>query len=320
MLILADYAYQCPGTVQEAVQLLQQEGSVLMAGGSDLMPQLKFQTAEPKLMIDLSRIPELKVLEQRPDGFHIGSMVTLTALAESPLVQNGLPALAQAAANVGSPQIRNRGTIGGNVLQARRCFYYNQTKEWRQGIPRCYKVGGDRCIQIPHAPACRALYDSDLAPVLLACQAAASVLTAEGEKTISCRELIEAHTADTLEKLLIREFIIPPLSGWSKFMKYSLRNSIDFPVINFAIAAEAGNVRFFAGAVAPCVVELTDTAKYLVQQGSDFDADEAANLAVEELTRKSQLIREAGLSIQTKRGAFRLVDEILNAFKTAAAV
>lgn len=151
MMILARYEYYRPSTVEEAVSMLKKENTII-AGGSDVMPQLKTATIAPEALIDLSKISEMHTVEETDDGIYIGAMVTLSHLAKNELILRKLVALSQAARNVASPQIRNRGTVGGNLMQARRCFYYNQTKEWRRGIPVCFKVGGDRCIQIPNSP------------------------------------------------------------------------------------------------------------------------------------------------------------------------
>lgn len=320
MLILANYAYRRPATVEEAIRLLEEDGSVIIAGGSDVMPQLKTAVMEPKALVDLAGIRELRRVEEQEDGIHIGSMAVLSQLAKHPLILEKVPAVSQAARNVASPQIRSRATIGGNLLQARRCFYYNQTKEWRKGIPLCYKVGGDRCIQIPNSPVCRAIYYSDLAPVLLACEAAAVVCTADGEKRISCRKLAESHCQDRDETMLVREFVIPRENledSWCGFRKYSLRGSIDFPVINFACRYQPGHVRLMAGAIAPQVLELEDAEHYLEEQGKAFQVSEAVDLAVGEMKKKSRIIREAGISVTVKRETFLFVEELLERLKAA---
>lgn len=208
MMILARYEYYRPSTVEEAVSMLKKENTII-AGGSDVMPQLKTATIAPEALIDLSKISEMHTVEETDDGIYIGAMVALSHLAKNELILRKLIALSQAARNVASPQIRNRGTVGGNLMQARRCFYYNQTKEWRRGIPVCFKVGGDRCIQIPNSPVCRAIYYSDMAPALIAYGAQALVHTAEGSQLVSCQELMETHCKDQDKPMLIEKFFIP---------------------------------------------------------------------------------------------------------------
>lgn len=317
MLILSDYAYHCPSSTADALALLQESGT-LIAGGSDVMPQLKTAVLSPKALIDLNHISELKVLEEREDGIHIGSMVTLAHLAKSALILSKVPAISEAARNVASPQIRNRGTIGGNILQARRCIYYNQTKEWRQGIPSCFKTGGDRCIQIANSSVCRAIYYSDMAPALLAYGAEAVVVTEQGEEKRGCQSVIDAHTGDSKERYILKEFIIPQAEYAdvrSGFCKHSLRGSIDFPIINFAYSYREKCARLFMGAMSVNIVELTETEKYLTERKREFEVEEAFRIAFAEARKKSQIIRESGISVQVKRGAVNYLEQQLEELK-----
>lgn len=317
MLILSDYTYHCPSTTADAMALMQ-EGGNLIAGGSDIMPQLKTAVVSPKALIDLSHITELKVLEEREDGIHIGSMVTLAHLAKSALILSKVPAISEAARNVASPQIRNRGTVGGNILQARRCIYYNQTKEWRQGIPACFKTGGDRCIQIANSSVCRAIYYSDMAPALLAYGAEAVVVTEQGEENRSCQSIIDAHTKDSKERYIIKEFIIPRAEYTdvkSGFFKHSLRGSIDFPIINFAYSYRDECVRLFMGAMSVNIIELTETEKYLTERKKEFEVEEAYHIAFAEAKKKSQIIHESGISVQVKRSAASHLEQLLEELK-----
>ena len=313
MQIIADYSYHRPSDIEEAWELVS-EDAVIMAGGSDVMPQLKMATIDPKVMIDLAKIEELKKIEEQEDGIHVGAMVTLVHLAKDPMILAKAPILSQAARNVASPQIRNRGTIAGNVMQARRCFYYNQTKEWRQGIPRCRKVGGDICLQIQSSPVCRAIYYSDMAPALIACQAMVKVREAEGERWMSCEELAARHCEDRDPLMLMEEFLIPKASYEgcaARFCKYSLRGSIDFPIVNFACVVKPDQVRFTVGAIATHVIRLETVEMYIAEKRADFDPAEAGELAFAEMKKKCQLIREAGLSVSVKRSSFLQVHEIL---------
>lgn len=318
MLILSNFTYHRPSTGAEALELLN-DSSVIIAGGSDLIPQLKTGVCTPSSLVDLSGIEEFKQVVEKEDGIYIGSMATLSHLAKHKLIMEKLPAVSQAARNVASPQIRNRATIGGNILQARRCFYYNQTKEWRQGIPRCYKVGGNTCIQIQNSPVCRALYYSDIAPVLLAYDAKVLLHINGEEKSLSCKEILDTHCEDCLEKILLKEIFIPKNSysgSFSKFSKYSLRGSIDFPIINFACVSNPNFLRIFVGAINTHVVELTETEGYLKEKGNHFIEVEALEIALGEMRKKSQIIRESGISVQVKRNAFRYIEPLLAELKS----
>lgn len=312
MMILAQYEYYRPSTVEEAVALLKKE-NVIIAGGSDVMPQLKTATIEPEALIDLAKIDALRTVTETEEGIEIGAMAVLSHIAKNELILKKLPALSQAARNVASPQIRNRGTIAGNLMQARRCFYYNQTKEWRRGIPVCFKVGGDRCIQIPNSPVCRAIYYSDMAPALIAYGAQAVVHTADGSRIVSCKELAETHCKDQDHPMLIEKFLIPRemyTDAWSRFEKYSLRGSIDFPTINFACAYN-GSAHLTVGAIATHVLELAQTEEYLNAQGKTFSVEEATKIALDEMKKKSEIVRESGISVQVKRGTFCYVESML---------
>lgn len=317
MMILARYEYYRPSTVEGAVALLKKENTII-AGGSDVMPQLKTATIEPEALVDLAKIDALKTVQETEEGIEIGAMAVLSHLAKDELILKKLPALSQAARNVASPQIRNRGTIAGNLMQARRCFYYNQTKEWRRGIPMCFKVGGDRCIQIPNSPVCRAIYYSDMAPALIAYGAKVLVHTANGSRIVSCMELMETHCKDQDEPMLIEKFLIPKeayTDAWSRFEKYSLRGSIDFPTINFACVCNAGGVSLTVGAIATHVLELVQTEEYLNAQGEAFSVEEATKIALDEMKKKSEIVRESGISVQVKRGTFCYVESMLKELK-----
>lgn len=318
MLISANFDYSKPSNIDDTIKLLGHDGGLIIAGGSDVMPQLKCATINPAHLIDLNGINELKTIKERDSGIHIGAMTALSHIAKNPIITQKLPALSQAARNVASPQIRNRGTIGGNILQARRCFYYNQSKEWRRGIAQCYKVGGKICLQIPNSPVCRALYYSDVAPVLLAYDAHAVVYVSGTKREMNVSDLVAAHCNDSLRNILITEFIISTeryKNAFSYFLKYSLRGSIDFPIINFACVYVNGKLKIYAGALSTHVVELTETQKYVENNGKEFSLDESLKIAVNEMKQKDKVIRESGISIQVKRSTFRYIETLLAQLK-----
>ncbi len=310
MRILNDFDYIRPIDMQQAAEHLW-AGGTLMAGGSDILPQLKTELIDCHNLIDISYNPQISHIEEKEDGLHIGGGVVLADLANHPLILDKVAAIAQAAHNVASPQIRNRGTIAGNILQARRCFYYNQTKSWRDGIKPCYKVGGDICLQISNSPDCKALYYSDLAPALLAFNAKAKVLLPTGEKIIDIADIISEHCKDSLAKTIICEFIIAKADygDASKFYKYSLRGAIDFAIINFAYCLKEGQVSLYAGAIAPHIIELSQTAQAINEGNRDLMA--IHKIALDEMKAKSSLIREVGLSISVKRDSFASIGQML---------
>ncbi len=148
MLRLPPFRYIAPRHLDEAAHMLAQEGeqAMLVAGGTDLFPNMKRRQFTPQVLIGLRNIAALKGIDGAPEqGFRIGAGVTLTTLAEHPAIIEHYPALASAAGSVSTPQLRNMGTIGGNLLLDTRCNYYNQTEFWRHSIGYCMKKDGDIC-------------------------------------------------------------------------------------------------------------------------------------------------------------------------------
>src|SRR5215472_15265520 len=183
-----------PATVADAQKLLEQHGrdAWVMAGGLDSFDWLKDRIKKPKAVVDLSGIAELKGVRATAEGIEIGAMTTLTEVVKNPIVKEKYGLLAQGAELAASPQIRNQGTIGGNVSQDARCWYY------RAGWP-CYRAGGDICYAdtpdgrnrehaILHADRCVAVNPSDTAPALIALDAAFVIHTATGERIVSAEE------------------------------------------------------------------------------------------------------------------------------------
>ena len=293
-----------PKTVQEAVSAV---SPTYVGGGTDLMPLLKNHVRNDRNLVFLKEIPQLK--EIRDEGTHlsIGAGVTLWDVSQDPEILRLLPAVAQAAAATASPQIRNIATIGGNIMQDRRCIYFNQSLYWRSALPLCFKAGGSVCHQIPNSPVCRAIYYSDVATALLAYDAEVGYM--EERRVLACPlwELSERHTAanglacDRHLPVLVLRFRVPqPAAGErSGFHKYAMRSTIDFPLINFALRC-GGNrpAKLVAGAVSTQPVELTETAALLDSGASD---EEVAAACRAELKKLAKPIKEACISPAVKR-------------------
>ena len=239
-----------PDSIADAQKLLQQQGSDgwVLAGGMDSFDWLKDRIKKPKVVVDLSGIAELKGIRSTADGIEIGAMTTLREVVEHPLIKERYKLLADSAELVASPQIRNQGTIGGNVSQDTRCWYY------RAGWP-CYRAGGNICYAdtpegrnrehaILHAERCVAVNPSDTAPALIALDAKFVIRTHKGERVIDAEDYFVGPDIDitSLHILqpgdLLTAVRIP--STWAGahfyFEKVRDRNVWDFPLLNVASA------------------------------------------------------------------------------------
>jgi 4-hydroxybenzoyl-CoA reductase subunit beta len=279
MLRLPPFQYRAPRSLDEAAQILSEEGerAMLVAGGTDLFPNMKRRQFTPPVLIGLRNIPALKHIDGSAEqGLSVGAGVTLTTLAGHPLVLQHYPALATAAGSVSTPQLRNMGTIGGNLFLDTRCNYYNQTEFWRQSIGYCMKKDGDICLVAPGSPRCWAISSADTAPVLVSLDAQARLVSVRGERLLPVRELfrddgMQPYTRASDE--ILREIILPPASGWrSVYLKLRRRGSFDFPILGVAVAlrtADDGTIadaRITLGAVASHPVEANEAAALLIGQ------------------------------------------------------
>src|SRR5687767_12932869 len=169
MLRLPKFEVAEPTTVAEAVKLLAEHGdrARAMAGGTDLMPNMKHKIVVPELVVGLWRIAGLTGVRIDGDRIRIGALTTLHALSEDPIATRELPALAEAAGMVAGPQLRRMGTLGGNVCLDTRCVYINQTYFWRRALGFCLKKDGTVCHVVKGGRRCVAAASNDSAPVLM---------------------------------------------------------------------------------------------------------------------------------------------------------
>jgi xanthine dehydrogenase YagS FAD-binding subunit len=248
--VMAAFDLLQPDSIADAQKLLQQQGDDgwVLAGGMDSFDWLKDRIKKPKVVVDLSGIAELKGIRSTADGIEIGAMTTLTEVVEHPLIKEKYKLLADSAELVASPQIRNQGTIGGNVSQDARCWYY------RAGWP-CYRAGGNICYAdtpegrnrehaILYAERCVAVNPSDTAPALIALDAKFVIRTHKGERVIDAEDYFVGPDIDitSLHILqpgdLLTAVRIPPTWGGAHFYfeKVRDRNVWDFPLLNVASA------------------------------------------------------------------------------------
>jgi xanthine dehydrogenase YagS FAD-binding subunit len=270
------FALKSPASVEEAVKLWHERRgeAMYLAGGGDVVDMVKRRHARPSLLIDLKRIPDLRGVKADIEADHpsvtIGSLLTLREVSENELVRKYLPSLATAASRVATPQIRNVGTVGGNLLQENRCPYF-------RGPWHCYRHGGMHCYAdhgfnrehaIFEGDRCYVVCPSDLAPVIVAGNAYVHVHGKNGPRTIDAEDLfvpasknlMRMHALDDGEVLTAVEFRVrhperprelPPgdlgIRGIvtspiplekrfpSVFIKYAMRNAFDFPLASVCV-------------------------------------------------------------------------------------
>ena len=244
MLRLPAFEYHRPETVEAAHALIRDHGADarFVAGGTDLIPNMKHRLFEPGHLVALSSIASIHGIRV-DDGFlDIGAGETLSRVAGDAAVRRHAPALAEAARHVAGPQIRNRGTLGGNLCLDTRCTYYNQTEFWRSALGFCLKKDGDVCHVTRVGRKCVAAHSADTPPVLMALGADVVIEGLEGPRTLPVRELFVAdgiHNTRLDRGDLVTRIRIPVRADTvCVYRKLRQRKAVDFPLLTVAVAAE----------------------------------------------------------------------------------
>jgi 4-hydroxybenzoyl-CoA reductase subunit beta len=282
MLRLPPFALLRPKTLAEAARLLVEEGAAeglpvrLVAGGTDLWPNLKRRHQQAAAVVSLMGVPELAGIRNGA-GVRIGATTLLDDVARHPLIAGRYPALATAVASISSPPLRNMGTLGGNLCVDTRCTYYNQTEEWRRSIDYCMKAEGTICWVATSSPRCWAHSASDSAPMLCALGAGVRLVSRDGERAMPVAELYRDDGIDYLARRpgeILTEIELPAEAAAgacrAAFWKLRRRGSIDFAVLSVAAAVwtgpagEVSRARIYLGAVGSSPVPVPAAADLLV--------------------------------------------------------
>lgn len=255
MLRLPAFEVESPDSVEGVVAALQARPDArIVAGGTDILPNLKHFLDTPPVLVSLARVTGLRGVAREGEVLRIGAGATLTQVAEHPEVQALFPSLAQSAGLVASPVIRNMGTIGGNVNLDTRCRYVNQTEFWRGSIGGgCLKSEGNVCHVVPKGRNCVAAMSSDNVPVLISLDATIVLVGPEGRRELALEEYFHAdglaHTTARPGEVTV-ELRVPVPQGprRTRYIKWSVRRSIDFPLVSVALrfdmrASEGGDPR-----------------------------------------------------------------------------
>jgi 4-hydroxybenzoyl-CoA reductase subunit beta len=274
MLRLPPFQYHRPRELREAVDLLARFAgeAIPVAGGTDLIPNMKHGLFTPAHLVALGQLGELRGVEVRGGELVLGAGESLSRIASHPLVREHLPALAEAAAHVAGPQLRNRGTLGGNLCLDTRCTYYNQTEFWRGALGYCLKKDGTVCHVTRVGKRCVAAHSADTPPVLMTVDAQVDLEGAEGRRTLPVREFFVADGIWNSRRepgeivTRIRVPLLPPgndgsvgsgdltgvagpddpptageegarLQRRTAYRKLRQRKAVDFPLLTVAVAA-----------------------------------------------------------------------------------
>ncbi|HEY4741218.1 MAG TPA: FAD binding domain-containing protein [Candidatus Acidoferrales bacterium] len=292
MMRLPLFAFRAPRTLDEAARILEGEGPTTMpiAGGTDLLPNMKRRQQVPRTLMSLRHVDELRQIRLGEAGSRLGACVTLTDIAEDPRFRNGLTGLAQAAAQVATPQIRNMATLGGNLCLDTRCNYYDQSYEWRKAINFCLKKDGVTCWVAPGSRKCVAVSSTDTAPALMALGARVKLVSRSAEREVLLSDLYNndgVHYITRRPDEILAEVVLDSLHGWkSTYWKLRRRGAFDFPVLSVAAAArlDANGViedaRIVIGSAASRPLVAADATRTLIGRTLSEEAIvEAATLA-----------------------------------------
>ena len=294
MMRLPSYRYRAPKTVQDAAAWLAEApgDTMLLAGGTDLIPNMKRRQQVPSTVVGLRGVTELLCVDDR-DGLEIGAGVTLTSLVHDERVHARYTGLWQAVGQIATPLLRNMGTIGGNICLDTRCTYYDQSFEWRQAINFCMKKDGDTCWVATSSDKCLAVSSTDAAPALIALGATVRLVSAAGTRDVALTNLYAndgMHYLTRRADEILTTVTLPKADGWrSTYWKLRRRGSFDFPVAAVAAAARFDGdriveARIVLGAVASRPLEVPAAAARLAGQPLTDDliasvADDAYTLA-----------------------------------------
>lgn len=262
--------------------------AIPLAGGTDLLPNMKRRQQVPKTLMSLNHIAELHQIKLGDAGSRLGACTTLSEIAADTRFRNGLTALAQAASFVATPQIRNMATLGGNLCLDTRCNYYDQNYEWRKAIGFCLKKDGDTCWVAPGSSKCMAVSSTDTAPALMALGARVRLISHSGEREVPLTELYQNDGIHYLKREpneLLTEVLVDSLHDWkSTYWKLRRRGSFDFPVLSVAAAAKISksgiveNARIVVGSVACLPLVASEASIFL--EGRPLNQDSIAEAAV----------------------------------------
>ena len=308
MLRLPKFKHLKPASLNEILTALvdHSQDVQILAGGTDLLVNMKNGLCKPKVLVSLNSLSELSYILEAKDGtLRIGAGTKLADIAENPLIIKKVPALKDAASAVASWHIRNMATIGGNLCLDNRCWYFNQSTAWRKTRETCHKLGGDICHALPGSKRCYAINSSDTAPILMALDASLVLKKKGHERLLPIRQFYHENGASPtmLEPgEILTEIQLPKTVSSCKtaFIKMSKRKGIDFAAGNIAACLRKNNngevsLQIVLGAMHSAPLFLEKTGQTINESGLSEKTIEAASAAARsELGTLTNLFNSAG--------------------------
>lgn len=269
-----------PRTVDEACRMLDEHGpdAMIIAGGTDVIPNLQMKLFAPRVLIDIKPLHELSKIEFSPrEGLRVGATASLTHILNTPWLAERFPVLSSAIATIAGPLQRNMGTVGGNLCLETRCRWYNQSYFWRQSLGGCLKKDGDICHVAPGGKFCWAAWSGDSAPAFLTLDAEVEIASVSGTRRIPLPDLYKNDGKDRIalarNELLTAVHVPARMAGRrGVYHKLRVRDSIDYPLAGVAVAMEVDktgicrDARVALSAVNPAPILVRDASAALVGQ------------------------------------------------------
>lgn len=344
---LPKFRYIAPRTLEEAARTLAEAGprAMVVAGGTDLFPNMKRRQFTPEVLIGLRGIPELRGIAELPQpslppdghdagepgtpgpagtGLRIGACTTLSEIADSPVIRARYGALATAASLVSTPQLRNMGTLGGNVFLDTRCNYYNQSEFWRTALGFCMKLpaarpspyerGDDPAVSVPcrvapTSPVCLATFSADTVPVLIGYDAVIRLVSVRGERQVPLRDVYQMDGMRWMrvapDEILVDITVPDPAGVRGTYLKLRDRGAFDFPLAGVFVgvrtdtAGVVDRARIILTGVYSMPVELEDAQRAVLGHRLEPEVISAAADAAYAVTRPVD--NTGGTIIQRRR-------------------
>lgn len=327
---LPKFEFVAPKTVAKAISL-QKDGGKFLAGGTDLFVSMKQRITSPGLLVDLNSISALKRIKwDKMNGSRIGALTTLTQLKGTAIVQKHVPVLGQTIPVVGTPQLQNMGTLGGNLCLDTRCYYYNQPVFLKKRWEPCFKIGGTVCHVVKGNDKCYAVYSGDMAAPLMALGAKVKIAGPNDSKELELQKFFSGSGVDPnvlKSNEILTEIQIPvqPEHSGLSYQKLRLRDTIDFPLLGVSVFlhlegrdGRCRDIRLVLNAVGPMPIVVEKAAGILRGKKITLKLSEEVSREAQKIahpvsnTASSPRYRKEMVRVLTKKAIQEALERIKN--------